>query len=693
MNKLCEYIVSRGQYEYRVGREIAGVPTADEYSRMGMGFRERMTDRFERMCRAEGENAVILDGQLIAFIRTVPLSDDVISVDERAEINKTYFTHELGFVSNICPDYISVIKAGFAEMRKGADCQSRRSLDALSALAGKYRQCALKSGRDDIAIVFDRVPEYGARTFREALQFFRMLHYSVWMEGEHHNTIGRFDYYMYPYLERDLELGVLTEESAYVLLCDFFISFNIDTDLYPGVQLGDNGQSMMLGGTAPDGSNVYNKLTEMCLRACGELKLIDPKINLRVSKDTPIEVYEAGTRLTAIGLGFPQYSNDDTVIEGLLKLGYDYEDAVQYTVAACWEFIIPGVGTDVPNIEALSYPRVIDNALRANLSECTDFGEFLGHVETEISSEFERLIQGVNNIWYVPAPFMDVLFGNIDVSKGAKYKNYGIHGTGISCGADSLAAIKKYVFDEKRYTADELIAALDSDFADSGDMLNMLRYHAPKVGNDDDEADVHLVWLTSKFADALKGKKNDRGGIYRAGTGSAMYYLWHAADVGASPDGRRASEAFGPNFSPSLSTKITDAVSVVNSFTKPDLQKVINGGPLTLEFHADIFRNRGGISPNGGASGDALSDGASLLSAAVSSDGIQKVARLVKYFVERGGHQIQLNSVNRDTLLNAQKNPGRYRNLIVRVWGWSAYFTELDKEYQDHVIARNEYIV
>ena len=681
MNKLYDYIVSRGHLEHRVNRDDAGLMSADEYSRAGMGFRERMTDRFERMCRAEGENAVILDGQITAFIRTVPAPDDVITADERAQLRRDHFVHELGYVSNICPDYALVIKSGLAEMRKTADEYSRRSIDALSHLAQKYRECAHNSGRDDIADVLSRVPEYPAQSFREALQFFRIIHYALWLEGEYHNTIGRFDLYMYPYLKRDLELGILTEESAYEILCDFFLSFNIDSDIYPGVQRGDNGQSMMLGGKTANGETVNNALTEMCMRACGELKLIDPKINLRVSKDTPIEVFETGSALTAIGLGFPQYSNDDTVIEGLVNLGYDYADAVNYTVAACWEFIIPGVGTDVPNIAALSYPKVIDSAVRNHLAHCADFDEFLAYVETEISAEIERMMSEVKNIWYVPAPFMDVLFGNIDVSKGAKYKNYGIHGTGVSCGADSLAAIKKYIFDEGRYSADELISALDSDFADSGDMLNMVRYHSPKVGTDDDEADVHLVWLTSKFADALKGKTNDRGGILRAGTGSAMYYLWHAAEVGASPDGRRASESFGANFSPSLYTKVTDAVSVVNSFTKPDLKRVINGGPLTLEFHADIFRR------------PLSTDGADGTESATVSDGVKKVASLVRYFIRRGGHQIQLNSVNREMLLDAKKNPGRYRNLIVRIWGWSAYFTELDREFQDHVIARNEFTV
>ena len=663
--KLYNCVTSHGHHAHRVkGVEL---PSAEDYCRRGVGVRERMVDRFERMCRAEGENAVILEGQAIVFIRTVPPGADVVSAEEWAAIKKDHFVHELGYMSNVCPDYISVIKTGFAEARKGAEAGSRRCIDALSRLAEKYRERALEAGRGDVAAVLARVPEMPAVSFREALQFFRILHYGLWLEGEYHNTVGRFDLFMSPFLRRDIERGALSEDEAYALVRDFFMSFNIDSDMYPGIQQGDNGQSIMLGGVDSGGAPVRNTLTDMCLRASAELKLIDPKINLRVSSETPLEVFEAGTRLTAIGLGFPQYSNDDAVIDGLVALGYERADAANYTVAACWEFIIPGDGADVVNIAALSYPSAVDKALRKHLARCADCADFdalLGFVDAEIAAECGRIAEKVRNLWFVPAPFMDVLFGNTDISKGAKYNNYGIHGTGISCAADSLAALKKHVFDQPRYTPEELLRALDNDFAGSAEMLNMLRHHSPKVGADDDEADRHLAWLASRFAAALRGKKNDRGGGFRAGTGSAMYYLWHAAEIGASPDGRRANEPFGTNFSPGLNTKITDCVSVVNSFTKPDLRAVINGGPLTLEFHADIFNN---------------------------SEGAKKVAQFVRYFIQRGGHQIQLNSVDRGMLLDAQKNPDKYRNLIVRIWGWSAYFTELDKEYQDHVIARNEY--
>ena len=168
------------------------------------------------------------------------------------------------------------------------------------------------------------------------------------------------------------------------------------------------------------------------------------------------------------------------------------------------------------------------------------------------------------------------------------------------------------------------------------------------------------------FADSLEGYTNCRGGKYRAGTGSAMYYLWHANEIGASPDGRRKGEPFGTNFSVSLYADVKSPITVIASMSKPNFERAINGGPLTLEFHQSLFTDESSV---------------------------EKVGMVVKTFIDNGGHQLQLNTVNREVMLDAQKHPEKYKQLVVRIWGWSAYFVELDKEYQDHVIARQEYAV
>ena len=498
---------------------------------------------------------------------------------------------------------------------------------------------------------------------------FRILHFTMWCGRNYHNTVGRFDQYMFPYLKADMEKGIYDKESALELLEEFFLTFNRDSDLYPGMQQGDNGQSMVLGGLNPDGTDGYNLLSGLCLQASLELKVIDPKINLRVHKDTPQEIYVLGTQLTKQGLGFPQYSNDDVAIPGLIALGYAPEDAYNYVMAACWEFIIPGNALDIPNIEAVSFTKAVTDAVESDLATAESYEAFYEAVRRNLCAQADEICERIKNIYIFPAPFLTLMMdceSGVDVSLGSVYNNYGFHGTGIATAADSLAAVKKFVFEEKSVTGAQLKKALDEDFANDELVCSRLRYEAPKMGNNDDAADDAACALLNDFADTLAGRKNERGGIFRAGTGSAFFYIRHAKDVPATPDGRRKGEALGANYSPSLFGRCTGPVSILQSFAKPNLARCINGGPLTLELHDTVFRTQ---------------------------ESVEKVAMLVRSFMDMGGHQLQLNAVNRDTLLDAQKNPENYRNLIVRVWGWSGYFVELDKEYQDHIIQRMELVV
>lgn len=661
MNKnLYNFILNKEHHQFR--HEVEW-DLANEYSQKGLTPIERMTDRLEKLTKEE--KAVILEGQQIVFLRTVSNIPKIFTEDEWNEISAKHYIHELGFMSNLSPNYYDTIAVGLLKKREDADEYGKKAIDNIIALSDKYLEEAKKQGREDLVEVLTQVPRYPARNFREALQFFRILHFALWLEGNYHNTIGRFDRYMYQYLKADIDNGVYTEETALELLEDFFLSFNIDSDIYVGVQQGDNGQSMMLGGCDENGNDVYNLLSELCLKASCNNKMIDPKINLRVSKDTPAERYTEATKLTKAGLGFPQYSNDDIVIPALVEMGYDYKDATNYAVAACWEFIVPFVGGDVANISAMSYPKAVDIALHNNLMTAASYDEFFSSVKEEIKKECDNICANIKDLWFVPSPFMNVLM-DCDIYTGGKYNNFGIHGTGIATAADSLAAIKKYVFEEQSVSKEELIAAVDNNFKDTPELLHKLRYEAPKLGNNDDFVDSIATELLDAFGNTLKGRTNCRGGIYRAGTGSAMFYLWHANEIGASADGRREKEPFGTNYSVSLFAKVKGPVSVVASMTKQHFENAMNGGPLTLEFHQSVFSD---------------------------DDGIEKVGLLVKNFIDRGGHQLQLNTVNLEKMLDAQKHPENYRQLVVRIWGWSAYFVELDKEYQDHVIARQAYTV
>ena len=267
-----------------------------------------------------------------------------------------------------------------------------------------------------------------------------------------------------------------------------------------------------------------------------------------------------------------------------------------------------------------------------------------------------------------PAPYQSVLMDGClesgrDVSLGLKYNNYGVHGTGFADAVDQLAAVQLLVFEQKRATPEEFLRALADGFAGNQPLLNALRVSAPKLGRDP-QAEPLADFLLEAFADALQGRKNERGGLFRPGTGSAMYYLWHAEGLGALANGHLPEERLAANFSPSLMVNDAGPMSVIQAFARPGLQRCINGGPLTLELHDTVFRNR---------------------------EGIQKVAQLVRSFILLGGHQLQLNAVSRETLIKAQEDPDSYQNLIVRVWGWSGYYVQLDKAYQDQIIARNSY--
>ena len=617
------------------------------------------------------ETPYLLPGEIIAFTRTVPNLPFLYDQQEWDKIRASHFIHELGNVSNLSPDYGKVIAIGLLAIRERLGeseehAAMRMSIDALLSLTRRYEAAARAAGDHALADVLARVPAHGARTFREALQSLRILHYAMWCEGDYHNTLGRFDQYMMPYLKADLDTSRITQEEAFELLCAFFLSCNRDSDLYPGMQQGDNGQSIVLGGMTPDGKDGYNLLSEMCLKACAEMRLIDPKINLRVSKDTPLSVFELGTQLTKLGLGFPQYENDDVAIPALEALGYAKEDARNYAMAACWEFIIPGRGMEIPNIGALPFANTVNQVLWEKLRIITDMEALKAAIRQAIFDSVRRTLSMCRNLYVIPAPYLSLFFDGCvenakDISLGCTYNNWGLHGTGLAAAADMFAAVEQTVFIEG-LAPQTLLSALDANFTGYEALHHRLK-NAPKMGNDDERADKHAVWLLDTFADAVKGLTNERGGCVRAGTGSAMFYIFHANELGATADGRELGTPLPANYAPSLNVKLSGPVSLIKSFTKPDLSRVINGGPLTIEFSESVF---------------------------TQEESITKVAQLVQLFVLRGGHQLQLNTVNRERLLDAQAHPENYRNLIVRVWGWSGYFVELDKCYQDHIIRRAE---
>lgn len=592
-------------------------------------------------------------------------------------------------ISNIVPDYNKLISRGFSDVIAEIDqklpnveddrfyCNAKAQLTEIIKLCDRYRDAAKLEGCIKLHHALCNIPRKGASSFYEACLFQKILIFAMRCGLYKHLAMGRFDQYMLPYFQTDLDRGVSEEELLETLEL-YFISLNFDTDLYNGIQQGDNGQSIVLGGYDLDGTEHFNRLSELCLQASMELCLIDPKINVRVGKATPDAIYAAGTKLTKCGLGFPQYCNDDIIIPGLIKLGYTPEDAANYAVAACWEPVIPARGADVPNRIALSFPLQMLHAIERTLPNCASFEVLLQEVEASIRDRCEEMRQkcwGKESYYFSvgfnPSPLISLMMdgcleSGADISTFClPYHNLGTFGVGISTMADSLYAVKKLVFDEKQITQQELLDALHANYVEYDHLRNRMA-NCAKMGDDDDGPDKIAERMMTCFAASLNGKSNGSGGIWRVGTGSAQTYLSMGEKCPATPDGRKAGEPLSCSFSPAPGARTSGPLSVIRSFTKCDLTDHINGGPITMELHDNVFRN---------AMGEA------------------KVAQLVKLFVLSGGHQLQLNAINREKLLEAQKHPEQYPNLIVRVWGWSGYFCELDTQYQNHIIARTEHIL
>lgn len=682
-------------FEHRALRQGTGISILAECEAEHLSWVQRAARLTVRQCQAE--KVVIGQDERIVFTRTLPAAIPALyTPEEYAKLTAGRNLHEVGPINNICADWGLALAEGLLGRKHAASAaliqystdpravefltSAIETIDAVLELAGRYESAARAQGRIDLAEILDRVPGLPPRTFREALQSLRLLHAVVWLSGHYHVGLGRFDQYMWPYLKADLEEGRLDEAGAEELLAEFFISLNKDSDLYPGVQQGDNGQTVTLGGVDRNGNEAANLLTSMALRVSRDLAMIDPKINLRINARTNLDLLCLATELTRKGLGFPQYSNDDVVIPGLVAHGYCLEDARDYTVAACWEFIIPGRGMDIVNIGAVSFPAAVDQAVRAGLQSGEGMEAILGRVERNIRQQVNALAGRYEKLLLPPAPYYSTLQAGCletgrDLSLGLEYNNFGIHGAGSANAADALAAVQQFVFEEESILPADLLAAIDADYEGYEELRLKLAEQGPHTGSDDDRADRYLVRLFDMLADACEQYgQTSRKGILRPGSGSAMYYIWLAQGnpgmceplVGATAEGRRKGQPLGANLAPAQGAPVLGPLSVLLSFAKIDYRRICNGGPITIELSDTVFRE---------------------------DDSVRKVAMLVRAFAQTGCQQLQINSLNVAQLRDAQPHPEQHKNLIVRVWGWSGYFCELGPEYQEQIIARHIYAV
>lgn len=690
LQKLRDFTQQRGFRRYRKSIEDSLVKyfRANKFS-----FEKRSAHLLKFMC--EHEDPIVFPEEKITFTRTcINIPQWFKNSDLKKQLNKKK-GDEFWSTGNVCPDYEILLSLGLGNIRekvcgllqKNRDRKKKDfweaviiSIDAVLDLARRYAICADAVGNKTIAAIMKNVPLKAPENFHEALQSLHFVHSIFYLSGMAHMGLGRLDQYLYPFYKNDIESGVLKKEQAFNLLAEFFIALNKDSDLYPGVQQGDNGQSLMLGGCKQDGSSAVNELTYLVMQVSKELKLIDPKINLRVDHSTPEDLLELGSELTKVGLGFPQYSNDEAVIPALVKKGYDIEDARNYTVAACWEFIIPGKGMEIVNQGALSFPYAVDAAFRKTMHFPYLFSmkRLKNNIRQNMKEQIVNILKN-RNVRMLPAPFLSIFFdGAVDAGKdavySAKYRNVGIHGAGSANAADALAVIKTYAERKDIAGLKELLKAKKQNFEHQEELRRQLTDIMPKTGNDNDFVDSELKFLFDAYADCCDALSNKKRRI-RPGSGTAMYYLWLTDTnnrfiiepiVKATVDGRKKGDPLSTSLAPAHGVKVDGILSVLKSFSKIDYSRIMNGGPITVELTPSVFS---------------------------SQDGIKKTAQLIRYFVMLGNQQLQLNVLDVAQLEDAVKHPERHRNLIVRVWGWSGYFCELAPEYQQHVINRHKYAI
>ena len=648
----------------------------DEWRRKCAGLSQYRThaEVFRAICRLE--EPVILPGDRFFFTRTI-----------RGKDWRPFSGHP---VENLTADWEILLSQGIdgriaaAEKKLRENAAAPECTDFLTAAIDmlneakrfslRYAEAAERSGDAEGAALLRKVPAGPASTLREALQsvffMFSMFHHSgVFLQG-----LGRMDQYLLPYYEADLRTGRLTREQAGELISEFFIMLNRENEIYGNVQRGDDGESVMLGGCRRDGSGACSDLTKLILECSYDVAMINPKINLRVDSNTPREILEAGVRLTGRGLGFPQYANDEIVIPALIRFGYTPEDARDYTVAACWEFVVKN-GRDIPNLSVLNLALAADHAIRKALREHLSFEELLEQIKPEI-----RKMTGIGGrtTWdyFAPNPLFSAFSGlcierGKDLQKGGgDHYHFGCLSAGSSTAADSLCAVKHFVYDTHEVAPERLLRALETNYRDDEE-LRLLMKTGPKTGDNDPESNRMLKKIFDDYCDVLEETRdNGLGGRIRPGTGSAQFYALMTQRPGesfylsATADGRKEGEYISSSLAPAPGVRSKGVLSVLQTYGSLDYNRLCNGGPITMEFSPAFFK---------------------------TPDAVSRTVSFVRAFVRTGCQQIQMNVLDREVLLDAKAHPERHRDLIVRVWGWSGYFVELDPIFQNQIIGRQTF--
>jgi len=573
---------------------------------------------------------------------------------------------------------------------------AKRYTDKALEMAKSEKNSQRKKELLKIAEVCSHVPANLPRNFWEALQMYWFVHVGVITELNTWDSFnpGRLDQHLYPFYKKGIEEGTLTEEKAKELLECFWIKFN-NQPAPPkvGVTLAESGTytdfaNINNGGLKVDGSDGVNDLTYLILDVIEEMRLLQPSSNIQLSKKSPDKFLKRAGEIIRKGWGQPSVFNAEEVIEEMLRQGKSIEDARCGGTSGCVEtgafgkesYILTGYFNLVKVLE-ITLNNGIDpqtgKKIGKETGEPTQFNSF-----EELMSAFKRQlhhfidikIRGNNIIErlyaaYMSAPFLSIIIsdcienGKDYNSGGARYNTDYIQGVGIGTITDSLSAIKYHIFDQKNINMEELKEVLNNNFVSHEEMRQLFLNKTPKYGNDDDYADDIMKIIFNAFYEEVNGRKNTKGGVYRINMLPTTCHIYFGSVVGATPDGRREKQPLSEGISPVQGADRLGPTAVIKSAAKMDQVKT-GGTLLNQKFTPELLEGE---------------------------EGINSLAHLIRAYFKLGGHHIQFNVVSADTLRSAQKEPEKYRNLIVRVAGYSDYFNNLSKTLQDEIICRTEH--
>ncbi len=547
-----------------------------------------------------------------------------------------------------------------------------------------------------IAQVCSRVPAQAPRNFHEALQMYWFCHLAVITElnGWDAFSPGHLDQHLEPFYQRGIHDGTLTRERAKELLECFFIKFN-NHPAPPkvGVTAAESGTytdfaNINTGGLLRDGSSAVGDVSYLMLEVIGEMHLLQPSTNVQISRKTPDLFLKEACRVIRKGYGFPSVFNSDSVVEELVRQGKTVEDAREGGTSGCVEagafgkeaYILTGY---------FNLPKILEIALNdgcdprtgkqlgprtgdpRNFSSFEDlFQAWEGQMRhfLEVKLEGNQLIERIY-AENMPAPFLSIITDDciergLDYNEGgARYNTSYVQGVGIGTLTDSLAALKHHVFQEKTVTLGDFLKALREDFRGSEPLRQVLCNKTPKWGNDSDEADGLMQAAFHAYFRAVDGQPNTKGGRYAINMLPTTCHVYFGSVTGATPDGRRASKPLSEGISPSQGMDRRGPTAVILSAAKMDHVKT-GGTLLNMKFTPKVLEGE---------------------------DGIEKLSHLIRTYFKLGGHHVQFNVVNADTLRKAQAEPEAYRDLIVRVAGYSDYFCDLSEALQEEIISRHEH--